>query len=135
MSSLYLDASALTKLVLDEPETAALQEAVRGRLLVSSRVSVVEVTKAVARTRPEADPTLILDVLLLVELEADLARSAGTTGGHALRALDAIHIASAQLLGPEVEMFITYDSRQAEAARGVGLQVAAPGRVEGDERA
>ncbi len=135
MSSLYLDASALTKLVIDEPETAALQEAVRGRLLVSSRVAVVEVTKAVARTRPEADPNLILDMLLLIELEVDLTRLAGTTGGHALRAFDAIHIASAQLLGPEIETFITYDSRQAEAARRLGLQVAAPGRVEGDERA
>ncbi len=135
MSSLYLDASALTKLVIDEPETAALKDAVRGRVLVSSRVAVVEVTKAVARTRPEADPTLILDVLLLVELGADLARLAGTIGGHALRALDAIHVASAQFLGPEVETFITYDSRQAEAARRLGLQVAAPGREEGNERA
>lgn len=132
MSSLYLDASALTKLVIDEPETDALQDAVRGRLLVSSRVSVVEVTKAVARTRPEADPTRILAVLLFVELDAELAASAGTTGGHALRALDAIHVASAQLLGPEVDMFITYDSRQADAARGAGLQVASPGSRQPD---
>lgn len=135
MSSLYLDASALTKLVIDEPETAVLKDAVRGRVLVSSRVAVVEVTKAVARTRPEADPTLILDVLLLVELGADLAKLAGVTGGHALRALDAIHVASAQFLGPEVETFITYDSRQAEAARRLGLQVAAPGREASDKRA
>ncbi len=66
-------------------------------------------------------------LLAFVELDADLALIAGSTGGTALRALDAIHVASALRLGREVETFVTYDDRQAVAARTAGLAVAAPG--------
>lgn len=127
MSILYLDASALTKLVVEEPETAALHDLVRGRRLASSRVAVVEVLKAVARANPDADPQAVLALLSFVELDADLARIAGSTGGAELRALDAIHVASALRLGSEVDAFVTYDSRQAAAARAAGLRVDALG--------
>lgn len=123
---LYLDASALTKLIIVEPETAALQALVRGRGLVSSRVAVVEVTKAVARANPDADPSAVLALVSFVELDADLARIAAATGEPSRRALDAIHIASALRLGGEVEAFVSYDSRQAEAARQAGLRIEAP---------
>lgn len=66
-------------------------------------------------------------LLAFVELDADLARIAGAVGGAGLRALDAIHVASALRLGPEIETFVTYDSRQATAARTAGLRVVAPG--------
>ena len=95
LSSLYLDSSALTKLVIDEDHSSALEVTVRGRDLVSSRVAVVEVTKAVARNDPEADPEPMLGQLTLIDLDPDLARIASGTGGPALRALDAIHVASA----------------------------------------
>ena len=121
-----MDASAITKLVIAEPESDALVVLVRGRRLVSSRVAVVEVRKAVARADPDADPQAALALLAFVELDADLARIAGSTGGTALRALDAIHIASALALDGEVEAFITYDDRQAAAAENVGLNVLAP---------
>ena len=111
---------------MEEPETASLQDLVRGRLLASSRVAVVEVTKAVARANPEADPLPVFALLAFVELDADLAHIAGATGGTGLRALDAIHVASALRLGDEVDGFVTYDGRQADAARAVGLQVHAP---------
>jgi predicted nucleic acid-binding protein len=127
VSYLYLDASALTKLVITEPETPALQDAVRGRVMISSRVSVVEVAKAVARVDPEGDPSAILALLVLVELDAELATAAARTGGPGLRALDAIHVATAQLLGSELDTFVTYDLRQGQAARDVGLRIAAPG--------
>lgn len=127
MSELYLDASALTKLVIDEPETPSLQDFVRGSSLITCRIAVVEVTKAVARTRPEADPALMLSELHLIELDVELATLAAATGGPELRALDAIHVAAAQLLGPELDTFVTYDQRQSDAARAIGLQVAAPG--------
>lgn len=127
MSNLYLDASALTKLVIEEPETPILQDLVRGHGLVSSRVAVVEVTKAVARCDPDAEPSAFLSRVTFVELDADLAMAAGATGGPGLRALDAIHVATALLLRSEIESFITYDIRQAEAARAAGLHVIAPG--------
>jgi len=112
---------------VEEPETRALHDLVRGRQLASSRVAVVEVVKAVARSNPQADPQAVFALLSFVELDADLARIAGSTGGAELRALDAIHVASALRLGSEVDAFVTYDSRQAAAARAAGLRVDAPG--------
>jgi predicted nucleic acid-binding protein len=95
--------------------------------MATSRVSVVEVGKAVARANPEADTNGILALLAFVELDAELAAVAADTGGASLRALDAIHVASALRLGPEIESFLTYDARQAEAAGAAGLRVLAPG--------
>jgi len=124
--SLYLDASAITKLVVDEPQSAALERLVVGKALATSRVAVVEVTKAVARADPGADAWGVLSRLAFVELDADLARLAGATGAPSLRALDAVHVASALRLVPEVEAFVTYDGRQADAARAAGFDVVAP---------
>lgn len=129
MKSLYLDASAITKLVISEGETPALQLRIRSRPLVSSRVAVVEVAKAVARANPAADVQPVLARLAFVELDADLARLAAGTGDPGLRALDAIHVASALRLGPEVEAFLTYDDRQAVAAQTAGLSVESPANV------
>lgn len=126
MSSLYLDASAIAKLVIAESESSALGDYVRGRGLVSSRIAIVEVTKAVARANPKADPQRMFARIAFVELDRDLASIASKTGDPSLRALDAIHLASALRLGREIESFLTYDSRQAEAARTSGLAVASP---------
>lgn len=87
----------------------------------------MEVVKAVARANPDADPQPIFALLAFVELDADLARVAAATGGTGLRALDAIHVASAMRLGGEVDTFVTYDVRQASAAGAIGLHVDAPG--------
>ena len=43
-----------------------------------------------------------------------------------LRSLDAIHLATAQLLGDDLARLITYDARMAEAARGLGWTVVSP---------
>lgn len=126
MRSVYLDASAITKLTIAEPETTALQAYVRGRTLVTSRVAVVEVSKAVARANPAADARAVLNRLAIVELDAELAILAGAIGGPTLRALEVIHIASAERLAPDVEAFVTYDDRQAAAARAAGFVVEAP---------
>ena len=127
MSNVYLDSSALTKLIIDEPESPSLQTALQGRTLMTSRVAVVEVSKAVARSNPIADPTRILSLVTMLELDADVAITAAATGGAGLRALDAIHVATALLVGAELETFITYDTRQSGAARAAGLHVIAPG--------
>lgn len=80
-----------------------------------------------ARANPAADPQPVFALLGFVELDAELARIAAATGGASLRALDAIHIASALRLGPELGSFITYDARQASAARALNLEVLTPG--------
>jgi len=47
-------------------------------------------------------------------------------GPAGLRSLDAIHLASALTLGDELDAFVTYDARQADAARAAGLTVESP---------
>jgi predicted nucleic acid-binding protein len=126
VSVLYLDASAITKLVIAEAESEALLDAVRGNSLISSRVVVVEVGKAVARADPTVDPQPVLAHVAFVEFDADLAQIAAGTGSAMLRALDAIHVASALRVGGEITSFVTYDDRQASAARSAGLTVTSP---------
>jgi len=123
----YLDSSALAKLVVFEPETPALRDAIRHRSIATSQVAVVEVAKAVGRAAPEADPGRILSQVTILAFDASVAALASVTGGPALRSLDAIHVATAVLLGADLERFITYDLRQADAARAAGLRVDAPG--------
>jgi uncharacterized protein len=64
--------------------------------------------------------------LEIVELTAAIAHRAAGLQPARLRTLDAIHLASAVTLSDEIEAFVTYDARLADAARAVGLRVAAP---------
>ncbi len=66
-----------------------------------------------------------MDAIAVFELDAEIDRRASLIGLGALRTLDAIHIATALAL-PGVDAFVTYDDRQAEAARLVGLPVIRP---------
>jgi uncharacterized protein len=68
----------------------------------------------------------LIDTIALRPLERDLLYGAGALAEPALRALDAIHVASAVDLDP-IEAFVTYDERQAAAARLAGLRTLAPG--------
>lgn len=86
--------------------------------------------KAVARANPSADPQPVLARIAFVEVDAELARVAAAAGVPELRSLDALHLASALRLGQEVDAFVTYDDRQADAARVLGFKVEAPGQPE-----
>ena len=125
----YLDASAAVKLVVSEPESASVRRFVAGQVTrISSRVLAVELLRAVARASPASldQARSLLDVMEFVELNAEIAERAAGLEPVGLRSLDAIHLASALVLGDELDAFITYDARQADAARTVGLRVGAP---------
>jgi len=127
-TSAYLDASAIVKLVVREPESEALHRwYVEAQRLLTSRIGVVETLRASAR-RPfdPAHRARILTDLEVLELSAEIAAVAASLGGPALRTLDAIHIATAMALGPDLDAFVTYDDRLAEAARNLGLPVVRP---------
>jgi len=132
----YADASALVKLVRDEPESPALRTFLTGADLVSSELVLTEVPRAIRRAAA-LDPRLILDVLMvragelidslgLVPLDRPLLLAAGAFAEPALRALDAIHIAAAVDLAL-LDGFVSYDERQAAAARLAGLRSMSPG--------
>jgi uncharacterized protein len=136
MTVLYADASALFKLIREEVESSALRAYVEGADLVSSELVLTEIPRA-ARRAVSNDPVLELDLLLkrsnelidalaLRPLDRTLLTGAGALTEAALRALDAIHVATAADLYP-VKAFVTYDERQAAAARLAGLRTVAPG--------
>jgi predicted nucleic acid-binding protein len=128
----YLDASALVKLAVHEPESAALEAAVRQRdALITSTVGAIELQRALARTRKAGaieQASAVLDAMFLADVTAAVRSRAGRLEPASLRTLDAIHVATAlSLVLPDLE-FVTYDDRQAAAARACGLSVVQPGR-------
>lgn len=136
MSVFYADSSALVKLVREEAESAALRSYLDGSGLVSSELVLTEIPRAVHRV-VMGEPTLSLDLLLgrvgelidslaLRPVDRGLLAAAGALAEPALRTLDAIHVASAVDLYP-LDAFVTYDERQAAAARLAGLRTMAPG--------
>ena len=62
----------------------------------------------------------------MIELSPAISIVAASLQPVVLRTLDAIHVASALALGSELDAFVTYDDRMAEAARAIGLPVVRP---------
>jgi len=114
--------------VVPEAETDALRRAVRGEVLLASDLVRTELRRAVRRAAPlqGAVAESVLARLRLVRLDADVLDAAGRLDPPVLRSLDAIHLACALLLGAELDAFVTYDVRQAEAASAAGLTVSSP---------
>lgn len=126
----YADASALVKLVVREPESDAL----RAYLMAlpdpaTSRIAFVEVHRAMTRAGEEPEVEALAAVWersVFIELDASVADSAAGIDPPTLRSLDALHVASALALADDLESFVTYDTRLADAARAAGLTVVAP---------
>ncbi len=128
---LYLDASALLKLVVDEPESAALQRFLRNwSARVVSAVARVETNRALLRAGADraayARLQAILRYVAVLRIDDDILSRAERIGPPALRSLDAIHLASAARLGSDLGMLVTYDKRLAAAAADAAMQVASP---------
>ena len=128
-SAVYLDASAIAKLIVEEPESAALVASLDRRARhVTSRIATVEVMRAAARHGgvDAGRVFAVLDALDMIELSEEVATRAGSIGSTDLRALHAIHLASAIGIRRELGGFIVYDERLAAGARDHGLPVVAP---------
>jgi len=132
---IYLDASALVKVILVEAESHALRSWIAERPeRLSSAIVAIELRRATRRVASERaganDLTRETDVVLsgvaLIPLDERIAQVAASLDPLLLRTLDAIHLASALSLGG-VEALVTYDARLAAAAAGAGLAVASPG--------
>lgn len=128
--TVYLDASALVKLIAPEDGTEALTAFLAAhRSHATSVVGRVEVRRAAAR-RPGVAAERVEDVLgriTAIGLDPAVAAAAGAIGPATLRTLDAIHLASAAALGDDLEAVVTYDRRLADAARALGMADVAPG--------
>jgi len=125
----YLDSSAIVKLAVEEPETTVLRTYLRRRNpLVSSALARTEVLRAlllegeagVARGRA------VLGRIDLIRINDRILNAAGVLLPPELRSLDAIHIASAQLLGGDLGQLVTYDDRMLATARDLGITTVSP---------
>jgi uncharacterized protein len=130
--TLYVDTSALLKLYVDEADSPLALEHVRSDpVVVTSWVSVVEVRRNIARLLDEparGSATAAfeedLDSFALVAAGELVCRAAARIGEIlGVRSLDAIHLASAQQLQIPRLAFLTFDLRQAQAARSLGFTV------------
>ncbi|HYU32415.1 MAG TPA: type II toxin-antitoxin system VapC family toxin [Thermoanaerobaculia bacterium] len=129
---LYLDSSALVKLVLPEAESDALRQSLSvWPVRISSELARVEVMRAARRAKahPEAEQRAeeVMAGLYLLKIDSDILSEAARLEPRSLRSLDAIHLASALSLGADLGAIVIYDSNMATAAAGHGLQVLAPG--------
>jgi len=126
---LYIDTSALAKLILEEPEPPALQDYLSGAgTVVSSAVALTELVRAACRVRSdlEGEARQLLEHVVLVNVDRRVLERAATLSPREIRTLDAIHLATAQMLGDELEVIVTYDARMGQAAREAGVKVDAP---------
>lgn len=125
----YVDSSALVKLAVREPESAALRRYLgRHRPLVSSALARTEVVRALVPLGPQAvrrgrDVLARVDLMRINDRVLD---AAGQLAPAELRSLDAIHLASAEQLESALRGFVTYDERLASAAAGRGFRVVRP---------
>jgi uncharacterized protein len=126
----YLDSSAIIKLIFEEPETAALLEFLGAwPNRISSALARVEVLRTSSRLGEPAvvrHAREILTGLHLVRADYGVLAAAAAVGPATLRSLDSIHLATAMSFGEELGGMIVYDRRLRRAARSAGLTVWAP---------
>jgi predicted nucleic acid-binding protein len=130
--SLYVDSSALLKRYVDEPDSDAADALLRSDPSpLTARHAIVEVRRNLARLLDERDAAAARAAFLediaafsIVELDrvtCDMAADIAEITG--VRTLDALHLAAARRVGGSAVPFLTYDLRQAQAARGLGFTV------------
>jgi predicted nucleic acid-binding protein len=129
---LYLDSSAIVKLVALEPESGALHDWVsrRGDAVVSA-LAMVELQRAVRRLEDRSAlkrrASTVLNRIALIQVDDAILHRAAHLETADLRSLDAIHLATALSIREHLEAFVVYDRRLGLAAESLGLKVTAPG--------
>ena len=130
--TLYVDSSALLKRYVEEPDSAVADSFLAGAsALVTGRHTIVEVRRNLARLlsgRELAAARSIfaadLEALSLVELDAVTVEGAAAIAeATGVRTLDALHLSAARRVGAQAVSVLTFDLRQAQAARALGLSV------------
>jgi hypothetical protein len=131
VSLYYADTSAVIKLLAEEANSRAFAEFYDSDPdgeWVSSALLRIELTRAVMRAMPALLPNA-RDLLLAfsyIAIDDDVVEGAMNEPDRGLRSLDAIHLATARILGPDLDAFITYDDRLGQAAKDAGMVVVSP---------
>jgi predicted nucleic acid-binding protein len=137
---IYLDTSAILKLLRAEPETDALRNHLEthaeqdlitsalatvetARALIASNAAAIAASAVPGSDRIDLGDGAVIPAIAIIEPVLDLAR---TLPPAVLRSLDAIHLATAKFAGDELDHVITYDKRMIAAANAAGLRTASP---------
>ena len=125
----YLDTSAFLKLVVDEAGSAAMRSWSSAHdALWSSQLLRTEALRAGQRLGvEERSIDGALETVSLVLPSVATYASAGRLRPQGLRTLDALHLASALEIGPDLEGMVVYDRRLSDAAREASIPVVSPG--------
>lgn len=140
---LYVDTSAMLKLLVREAESAAIErELLQWSELATSVITEIELPRAAARAREERadaviDGSIVLQGVLasaaIIPLSENIVATARSVRPVRVGALDAIHIASATSLGKQLAGVATYDKRMQEALQLLGVSVIAPEDADTDD--
>lgn len=128
---IYLDSSALLKLLFEERESAALAQWISARAgtpMVSSELARAEVIRAARRLNADVVPAsrALVGQLDLIPLDGGLIDEAADAGEPLLRTLDAIHLVSALSIRADLTAFVAYDNRMVAAALAAGIEPTQP---------
>lgn len=127
--AIYLDSSAIVKLVVQEKESTALRRYLRRRApLVVSALARTEVARALLPLGPAAVQRGhdVLTSLELIRVTDRILLEAGSSLPAEVRSLDAIHLATMRQLGVSLRRLVTYDNRMYVTARALGIAAVAP---------
>jgi hypothetical protein len=119
------------KLLVEESHSkafAAFYDAHADAEWASSALLRIELTRAVTRAMPTLLPDA-RDLLLafsFVAIDDDIVEGAMNEPDRGLRSLDAIHLATARILGEDLDAIVSYDDRLLQAATDAGLATASP---------
>jgi predicted nucleic acid-binding protein len=131
VSLYYADTSAVLKLLAEEAHSkafAAFYDSHADAEWVSSALLRIEVTRAVARAVPALLPDArdLLSAFSYIAIDDEIVEAAMDEPDRGIRSLDAIHLATARIVGPDLDGLVAYDIRLTTAASDAGLVVVSP---------
>ena len=127
--SWYLDSSAILKLILIEKESPALVAFLKEPVSASalSRVEVIRTLRRADPQKVEIGLQVLQKIWIIPINQTVLLMAENLPADITLRTLDAMHVASAFILGQTIQGLITYDKQMAMNAKKLGIKVLSPG--------
>jgi uncharacterized protein len=129
MATVYVDTSALARMLLDEPDAIAIEHSLHAYdRRVASRLLQIELRRVGLRTNLLDGVGEILAEVALIPLEGAILTYAETVPPATVGTLDAIHLATAVRLAKagELDALMTYDKQLAAGAKAHGIMVLSP---------
>jgi uncharacterized protein len=131
VSLYYADTSAVIKLLVEESHSRAFADFYDTHAdaeWVSSALLRIELTRAVTRVMPALLPDArdLLSAFSFIAMDEDIVEGAMNEPDRGLRSLDAIHLATARVLGTDLTAIVSYDDRLLKAAADAGLGTESP---------